>query len=158
MNFYKKTLIIFFILSSSIHGEMVRINFNNLSVIDFIEMVRKITDTYISIEEKVSEKINFITNKDGIEKNKLIPLTQVILKSKGMVLKEIKNGYKVVKLEEKKETNIKTVLFQVSDKNNELISLLKKCEKYKYMSNKDGSFYLIVTANKELLLSLKKSL
>jgi len=135
--------------------EKIDINFRNLKIKDLARMVGRITDINISLEEDFSQKINFVSNKP-IEKGYLIPLTKTILESKGITLNETKNGYKVVKIKKEKEANVRTVLFQVSDKKDELTSLLEKCKKYEYISNEDDGFYLIVTASNDILISLKK--
>ena len=155
-----KKIVVFFILTLFINADTLDfndINFNALRVNDFIKMISLITDTNISIEDEIyNQELNFISNQP-IDKDNLIPLTQTILESKGMTLENTKDGYKVVQIKKIEETNTKTVLFQLSKKSDEIIPLLEECEKYEYIPNNDG-FYLVITADKDILISIKKML
>jgi len=76
--------------------ETVNVNFRNLSVKDFIEMVAKITNKNILLEEEPKGKINFVTTKP-IKKGALLQLANSILGSKGLTLVDQGEYYKVVK-------------------------------------------------------------
>jgi general secretion pathway protein D len=76
--------------------ETVDVNFRDLSVKDFIEMVSKITDKNILIDTELRGKINFVSTKP-IKKSSLIPLANSILGSKGLTLVDQGEFYKVVK-------------------------------------------------------------
>jgi len=76
--------------------EKVNVNFRNLSVRDFIEMVSKITHKNILIESELKGKINFVSQ-TPIKKSGLLPLANSILGSKGLTLVDQGEYYKVVK-------------------------------------------------------------
>jgi len=76
--------------------ERVDVNFRNLNVRDFIEMVSKITHKNILIEGDLKGKINFVSQ-EPIKKSGLLPLANSILGSKGFTLIDMGDYYKVVK-------------------------------------------------------------
>jgi len=76
--------------------EKVDVNFRNLNVRDFIEMVSKITQKNILIESDIKGKINFVSQ-TPIKKSGLLPLANSILGSKGLALIDQGEYYKVVK-------------------------------------------------------------
>ena len=76
--------------------EKVDVNFRNLSVKDFIEMVSKITHKNILIQGELKGKINFVSQ-EPIKKSALIELANSILGGKGMTLIDLGEFYKVVK-------------------------------------------------------------
>ncbi|TET87531.1 MAG: type II secretion system protein GspD, partial [Sulfurovum sp.] len=86
------------VLSIGLHAEeeKVDVNFRDLSVKDFIEMVSKITQKNILIEGELKGKINFIST-TPIKKSSLIPLANSILGGKGLTLVDQGEYYKVVK-------------------------------------------------------------
>jgi general secretion pathway protein D len=81
---------------ASAEEETVDVNFRNLSVKDFIEMVSKITNKNILLEEEPKGKINFVSTKP-IKKSSLMQLANSILGSKGLTLIDQGEYYKVVK-------------------------------------------------------------
>jgi len=89
-------LLIFTITLHAVEEETVDVNFRNLSVKDFIEMVSKITNKNILIDTDLKGKINFVSTKP-IKKSSLIPLANSILGSKGLTLIDQGEFYKVVK-------------------------------------------------------------
>ena len=86
------------IFSVSVYAdeERVDVNFRNLNVKDFVEMVSKITHKNILIEGDLKGKINFVSQ-EPIKKSALIPLANSILGSKGFTLINMGEYYKVVK-------------------------------------------------------------
>jgi len=76
--------------------ETVDVNFRNLSVKDFIEMVSKITHKNILVEGDLKGKINFVST-EPIKKSSLMQLANSILGSKGYTLIDQGDYYKVVK-------------------------------------------------------------
>jgi len=76
--------------------ERVDVNFRNLNVRDFIEMVSKITHKNILIEGDLKGKINFVSQ-EPIKKSALFPLANSILGSKGFTFVDMGEYYKVVK-------------------------------------------------------------
>jgi general secretion pathway protein D len=77
--------------------EKVNVNFRNLTVHNFVEMVSKITKKNILIEGKLKGKINFISQ-TPISKSELLPLANSILSGKGYTIINQGDYYKVVKM------------------------------------------------------------
>jgi general secretion pathway protein D len=98
MKLTKIILSILLLLSIGLHAEeeSVDVNFRNLSVKDFIEMVSKITHKNILIDTDLKGKINFVSQ-TPIKKSSLIPLANSILGSKGLTIIDQGEYYKVVK-------------------------------------------------------------
>lgn len=99
MKLTKIILGVLIVLSVVLHAEdeKINVNFRNLSVKDFIEMISKITNKNILIEGNLKGKINFITT-EPIKKSALIPLANSILGDKGLTLIDQGEYYKVVKI------------------------------------------------------------
>lgn len=89
-------LLVFTIAPHAADNDAVDVNFRDLSVKDFIEMVSKITQKNILIDTDLKGKINFVSTKP-IKKSSLIPLANSILRSKGLALIDQGEFYKVVK-------------------------------------------------------------
>ncbi|MDM5272620.1 type II secretion system secretin GspD [Sulfurovum sp. zt1-1] len=98
MKLTKIILGILLILSVGLHAEeeTVEVNFRDLSVKDFVEMVSKIMQKNILIEEDLRGNVNFVSTKP-IKKSSLFTLTNVILSSKGLTLVDQGEFYRVVK-------------------------------------------------------------
>ena len=97
MKLTKILLSVILILSTGLYAEeTVDVNFRNLSVKDFIEMVSKITNKNILIEGDLKGKINFVST-TPIKKSALLSLANSILSSKGFTLVNQGEYYKVVK-------------------------------------------------------------
>ena len=98
MKLTKIVLSILIVLSVGLHAEeeYVDVNFRNLTVKDFIEMVSKITQKNILIEAELKGKINFISTKP-IKKSALFSLANSILGGKGLTIIDQGEYYKVVK-------------------------------------------------------------
>lgn len=86
------------VLSAGLHAEeeTVDVNFRDLSVKDFIEMVSKITQKNILIEADLKGQINFVSTKP-IKKSALFSLANSILGGKGLTIIDQGEYYKVVK-------------------------------------------------------------
>ncbi len=86
------------ILSVALHAEeeTVNVNFRDLSIKDFVEMVGKITHKNILIEGDLNGKINFVSQ-EPIKKSSLMALANSILGSKGYTIIDQGDFYKVVK-------------------------------------------------------------
>lgn len=76
--------------------ETIDVNFRELDVKDFVEMVAKITQKNILIEADLKGKINFISHKP-IKKSSLFKLANSILEGRGLTIVEQGEYYKVVK-------------------------------------------------------------
>ena len=98
MKLTKIVLSILLVLSVASYGEeeTVDVNFRDLSVKDFIEMVSKITQKNILIEAEPTGKINFVSTKP-IKKSALFSLANSILGGKGLTIIDQGEYYKVVK-------------------------------------------------------------
>ncbi|CAA6821668.1 MAG: General secretion pathway protein D / Type II secretion outermembrane pore forming protein (PulD) [uncultured Sulfurovum sp.] len=170
MRFSKIATILLLALSVQVHAEKVNINFANLSVNDFVKMVGKITGKNILIDGEIKGKINFVANKEGVEKNELIPLLNAILETKKMTLVNKGSYYQVVKSataagEGLPVTNnintggrtMKTVVFQLSNVNAAVIRT--KIKPLLHKSAKVVSFkknnLLSITAYPSTLRSIK---
>jgi len=148
--------------------EKVNVNFRNLSVKDFIEMVSKITQKNILIEGDLKGKINFVST-TPIKKSSLLPLANSILGSKGFALINQGEYYKVVKasnaagegLEVSSHISgdtMKTVMFPLKSSNAAVIRakikpLLHKSAKV--ISFKENNV-LAITANPRTLRAVSK--
>jgi len=91
-------LSILFVWTIGAHAveETVDVNFRDLSVKDFVEMVSKITHKNILIEGDLKGKINFVSQ-EPIKKSSLMALANSILGSKGYTIIDQGDFYKVVK-------------------------------------------------------------
>ncbi len=149
--------------------ERVDVNFRDLSVKDFIEMVGKITQKNILINGDLKGKVNFVST-TPIKKSSLIPLANSILASKGMTLVDQGDFYQVVKANEAAGEGLsvdssvgdgdtmKTVMFPLKNVNASVIRakikpLLHKSAKV--ISFKDNNM-LSVTATPKTLIAIEK--
>jgi len=159
------------IVSIGLHAaeeERVDVNFRNLNLHDFVEMVSKITQTNILIEGELKGKIDFVSQVP-VKKSALIPLANSILSGKGLTLIDQGEYYKVVKANtaageglEVSSTidgeTMKTVIFPLKSSNAAVLRakikpLLEKSAKV--ISFKENNV-LAVTANPRTLRSISK--
>jgi len=169
MKLTKIALSVLFVLSIGLHAEeKVDVNFRNLSVKDFIEMVSKITKKNILIEGDLKGKINFVST-TPIRKSSLLPLANSILGSKGLTLINQGEYYKVVKAANAAGEGLdvsdnvygdtmKTVMFPLKNSNAAVIRakikpLLHKGSKV--ISFKENNV-LAITANPRTLRAVSK--
>jgi len=169
MKLTKIVLSALIVLSASLQAEeKVDVNFRNLSVKDFIEMVSKITQKNILIEGELKGKINFVST-SPIYKSSLLPLANSILGSKGFSLINQGEYYKVVKTNNAAGQGLevsdnvygntmKTVMFPLKNSNAAVIRakikpLLHKGAKV--ISFKENNV-LAITANPRTLRSISK--
>jgi len=98
MKLIKIVLSVLVMFSASVYADedRVDVNFRNLNVRDFIEMVSKITHKNILIEGVIKGKINFVSQ-EAIKKSALFPLANSILASKGFTFVDMGEYYKVMK-------------------------------------------------------------
>lgn len=158
------------ILSMGLHAEEERVdvNFRNLNLHDFVEMVSKITQTNILIEGELKGKIDFVSQVP-VKKSALIPLANSILSGKGLTLVDQGEYYKVVKANTAAGEGLdvsssvdgetmKTVMFPLKSSNAAVLRakikpLLEKSAKV--ISFKENNV-LAVTANPRTLRSISK--
>jgi general secretion pathway protein D len=170
MKLTKILLSIMLVLSISVHAEdeEVNVNFRDLTVKDFVEMVSKITKTNILIESELKGKVNFVST-TPIKKSALLPLANSILGSKGLTLINQGEYYKVVKMADAagqglevsdniSGDTIKTVMFPLKNSNAAVIRakikpLLHK--NAKVISFKENNV-LAITANPRTLRAIAK--
>ena len=170
MKFNKVAIGLILVFSLQAHAEKVNINFANLNINDFVKMVGKITGKNILIDGEIKGKINFVANKEGVEKDELIPLLNAILETKKMTLVNKGSYYQVVKSAtaageglpvtnniNSGERTMKTVVFQLSNVNAAVIRT--KIKPLLHKSAKVVSFkknnLLSVTAYPSTLKSIK---
>jgi len=156
------------ILSAATEEETVNVNFRNLNVKDFVEMVSKITNKNILINGPLKGQINFVSTQP-IKKSSLIPLANAILANKGYTLVEQGDFMQVVKASEAagmglavddkiSGQTLKTVLFKLKTSNAAVIRakikpLLHKNAKVVSFKNNN---VLSITAYPRTLKSIKK--
>ena len=93
------SILLLFALGLQAEEERVDVNFRDLSVKDFVEMVGKITNKNILINGDLKGKVNFVST-TPIKKSSLIPLANSILASKGLTLIDQGEFFQVVKTSE----------------------------------------------------------
>jgi len=170
MKLTKIVLSVLLVLSVGLYAEeeTVDVNFRNLSMKDFIEMISKITDKNILIEGELKGKINFVSQ-TPIKKSSLIPLANSILGGKGFTIVDQGDYYKVVKSKDAAGEGLdvsssidgetmKTVMFPL--KNSNAAVLRAKIKPLLHKSAKVISFkennVLAVTANPRTLRAVSK--
>ena len=170
MKLIKIVLSVLIILSAGLtaQDETVDVNFRNLDMKDFIEMVSKITGKNILIEGDLKGKINFVSQ-TPIRKSSLIPLANSILGGKGFTIVDQGEYYKVVKSANAAGEGLdvsssidgdtmKTVMFPL--KNSNAAVLRAKIKPLLHKSAKVISFkennVLAVTANPRTLRAISK--
>lgn len=131
-----KILFVIFIVTNIANAQSndkVDINFRNLAIGDFVQMISKITKKNILIDTDISGKVNFVSSKP-VKKSDLIPLANSILLNKGLTLIDQGNYLKVVKISQaagegvavgsSKNSNgmMKTVVFRLKNSNAEDVS------------------------------------
>lgn len=170
MKLTKIVLSLLMVVTIGLHAEeeKVDVNFRNLSIKDFIEMVSKITQKNILIEGDLKGKINFVST-TPIKKSSLLPLANSILAGKNLTLIDQGEYYKVVKSNEAageglpvsssiEGDTMKTVMFPLKNSNAAVIRakikpLLHKSAKV--ISFKENNV-LAITAEPRTLASIAK--
>ena len=84
------------VLTISLYGVQIDLNFQNLKIADFIKMVAKITNKNILLTENIGGDVNFISVKPVNEKE-IYTILLNILKSKGYTILETDGYLKVIK-------------------------------------------------------------
>jgi len=148
--------------------ETVKVNFRNLDIKDFVEMISKITHKNILINGPLKGKINFVSTQP-IKKSSLIQLANAILSNKGFALINQGDFMQVVKSSEAagmglavddkiSGETLKTVLFKLKTSNAAVIRakikpLLHKNAKVVSFKNNN---VLSITAYPRALKAIKK--
>lgn len=108
MKFAKIFLIALFLLVNLEAREKVNVNFSNVEIDDFIELVSKITHKNILITNKVSGTVNFISS-TPIYDDELIGLLVDVLESKGYTLIQKGSMYEVVRSTDAANQNVPVI-------------------------------------------------
>jgi len=148
--------------------EKIDINFRDLQMKDFIEMISKITHKNILVDVDLKGKINFISQ-EPIKRSSLIPLANSILSSKGYTIIDQGDFYKVVKSTSAASQGLdvssqiggetmKTVMFPLQNSNASVVRakikpLLDRNDKV--ISFKENNV-LAITSNPRTLKSIAK--
>ncbi len=170
MKLTKIVMSVLIVLSVGLHAqeETVEVNFRDLSVKDFIEMLSKITEKNILIEAEPKGKINFVSTKP-IKKSALFSLANSILSGKGLTIIDQGEYYKVVKGTDAagegldvsssiKGDTMKTVMFPLKNTNAAVLRAKIKPllpRSAKVISFKENNV-LAVTATPRVLESISK--
>ncbi len=169
MKFVKKALLIGMMAISVIHAEdMIDVNFNNMSLDEFVKYVGKITGKNVLIPGKLNGRVDFVSTKK-IKKSSLFSLANSILSNKGYALVDHGDFLEVVKANDAAASGLdvskkvsgnlmKTVLFPLKYSNAAVIRakirpLLPR--NAKVISFKANNM-LAVTATPKVLKSVQK--
>ena len=95
MRFFKIITAAALLLPLLLNAEKITINFNDTPIRDVIQFVAKQTNNNILVTDKISGKVNFISQ-SPIDKKDLIPLLTQILQNKGYTVVDGNNGYILV--------------------------------------------------------------
>jgi general secretion pathway protein D len=131
----KKVFLFFLLLllSTNLNSrELVKANFNNLTLTNLIKITSKIIDRNILISTKLSGKINFIYNKP-IYKDEVLKVLKTILGSKGFKVIEKNNILNIVSL----NNNIHKikVIYLKNTQADSILSIIKDLEINNYKNS-----------------------
>jgi general secretion pathway protein D len=88
--------------------EQVHVNFSNLAITDFVRLISKITKKNILISNKISGKINFVSN-TPIYDDELMGLLISVLEPKGFTLINDGSIYKIVRAADAAKYNLTVI-------------------------------------------------
>jgi len=91
MRFFKILTATAMLIPLLLNAEKITINFNDTPIRDVIQFVAKQTNNNILVTDKISGKVNFISQ-TPIEKKDLIPLLTQILQNKGYTVQTPKSS------------------------------------------------------------------
>ena len=149
--------------------DLIKVNFHNMDINEFVKLIGKYTGKNVLINGKLSGKVDFVTNNNKIKRSSLFSLANSILGSKGYALVDHGDFLEVVKasdaagsgLEVSKNvsgTTMKTVLFPLKYSNAAVIRA--KIKPLLHRNAKVISFkannMLAVTAYPKTLKAVKK--
>jgi general secretion pathway protein D len=169
MKFVKKLLLIGLLSLAVIHAEeMIDVNFNNMSLNEFVKYIGKITGKNVLLTGPLNGKVDFVSTKK-IKKSSLFSLANSILSKKGYALVDHGDFLEVVKANEAASSGLevsknvsgklmKTVLFPLKYSNAAVIRAKIKPllpRDAKVISFKANNM-LAVTAYPKTLKSVKK--
>ncbi|QOP41716.1 secretin N-terminal domain-containing protein [Sulfurimonas marina] len=108
MKFVKVFLITLFLITSLNAREKVNVNFSNVKIDDFIELVSKITHKNILVTQQVNGTVNFISS-TPIYDDELIELLVDVLESKGFTLVQKGSRYEVIRATDAAKSNVPVI-------------------------------------------------
>jgi general secretion pathway protein D len=108
MKFIKVFIITFLLIVSLEAREKVNVNFSNLKIDDFIELVSKITHKNILVTNKINGTVNFIST-TPIYDDELLDLLVDVLESKGYTLIQKGSIYEVVRSTDAANQNLPVI-------------------------------------------------
>ncbi|MFT7860868.1 MAG: type II secretion system secretin GspD [Sulfurimonas sp.] len=108
MKFVKLFIATLFLLTYLEAREKVNVNFSNLKIDDFIELVSKITQKNILVTNKINGTVNFISS-TPIYDDELIGLLVDVLESKGYTLVQKGSMYEVVRATSAANQNVPVI-------------------------------------------------
>jgi general secretion pathway protein D len=108
MKFIKVFIITFLLIVSLEAREKVNVNFSNLKIDDFIELVSKITHKNILVTNKINGTVNFISA-TPIYDDELLDLLVDVLESKGYTLIQKGSMYEVVRSTDAANQNLPVI-------------------------------------------------
>jgi general secretion pathway protein D len=133
----KKSFLFFLFLQYTIFAnDIIKIDFNNLKLYDFVKIVSKVTNKNIFINTTLDQKINFISNKT-IKKDQLYALFKLVLKTNNLkiinqnnILIVIPDNYKATKVVYLKNSDAQSVanILNQLNKSNKNISIIANLE------------------------------
>jgi len=95
MKFIRVVLLVFIVFAFEIFAKPITINFQNTPIVDIIKFVAKEKHMNVLMNERISGKVNFLSNKP-IDDSELIPFLEHILMVKGYALSASNDGYLVI--------------------------------------------------------------
>ena len=108
MKFIKYFILIFLLIVSLQAREKVNVNFSNLKIDDFIELVSKITHKNILVTNKLNGTVDFVSS-TPIYDDELLDLLVEVLESKGYTLVQKGSMYEVVRSTDAANQNVPVV-------------------------------------------------
>ncbi|WP_428738048.1 secretin N-terminal domain-containing protein [Sulfurimonas sp.] len=108
MNFIKIFIITLLLIVSLDAREKVNVNFSNLKIDDFIELVSKITHKNILVTNKINGTVDFISS-TPIYDDELIDLLIEVLESKGYTLIQKGSMYEVIRSTDAANQNVPVI-------------------------------------------------
>jgi len=108
MKLIRNFLLICILVISVSAREKVNVNFSNLEIKDFIELIAKVTNKNILVNHKIVGTVNFVSS-TAIYDDELIGILISVLNSKGFTMVQDGSLYKIVRANEAAKHNPKVV-------------------------------------------------
>lgn len=89
-------------------GEEINVNFKNLEIVDLIKIVSKILDKNILIDQDISGKIDFVSNKP-VNKDDILNILMLTLEQKGFTIIDNNGILRLVKINDASKYNLPVV-------------------------------------------------